>query len=179
MAFNIEEILEDLVTLEVATLTSDDGSIQLDQQTISEEDQKVINEVQACVNDARKALMEAYQKGENDERDKTAIKTARKAYKRASKDLNDVKQTLGVYNPKDIFSHIRSGLAQADLVGYSRFELEGDSVNFVSNKDSHASLYDMHKEFIKSAQASRSALLKLATRRGSSSDTSAETEDIA
>ncbi|MGB0525843.1 MAG: hypothetical protein ACPGJS_22880 [Flammeovirgaceae bacterium] len=176
MAFSIEEIVEDLITLEVATLTKDEGSIQLDKQTISAEDQEVIDEVQKHVNDARTTLMAAYKKVDGEELDSGTMKAARKAYRRARKDLNDVKQSLGVYNPKDIFSHIRAGLSQADLVGYSRFELEGDSVNFVSNKDSHTNLYTMHQDFVKSAQASRSSLIKLARSIGSSS--SSDTEDV-
>ena len=55
----------------------------------------------------------------------------------------------------DIFLAIRQGMAQSELVGYSRFEFEGDSINYVNNDPEVANLVDQHNNMVIAAQTSR------------------------
>jgi hypothetical protein len=57
-----------------------------------------------------------------------------------------------------IFKAVKESLNQSNLVGYSRFELDGDSVNFVSQDESLASLVEEHKVMVSAAQEARKTL---------------------
>jgi len=57
-----------------------------------------------------------------------------------------------------IFDAVKASLNQSNLVGYSRFELDGDSVNFVSQDESLADLVEEHKVMVSAAQEARKTL---------------------
>ena len=55
----------------------------------------------------------------------------------------------------DIFKNIRAGLAQEELVGYVKFEVDGDTVAYVNSNDVYAEVLEYHKEMIKAGQQTR------------------------
>lgn len=55
----------------------------------------------------------------------------------------------------DIFNDVKASLNQSNLVGYSRFELDGDSVNFINQDEGFASLVEEHKVMVSAAQEAR------------------------
>jgi hypothetical protein len=59
---------------------------------------------------------------------------------------------------KDIFTAVKGSLKQANLVGYSKFELDGDAINFINQDDSLSGLVDEHKIMVSAAQESRATL---------------------
>ncbi len=61
-------------------------------------------------------------------------------------------------NSGDIFTAIRQNLAQADLVAYTRFDLGGDAVSYVSKSEDGAALADKHALMVESALETRKAL---------------------
>lgn len=58
---------------------------------------------------------------------------------------------------KQLFANIRTQLNNSLLVGYSRFELEGDSINFVNSDlgPDKKYLIDGHNSLVEGAQKSR------------------------
>ena len=58
----------------------------------------------------------------------------------------------------NIFNGIRSALADKELIGYVRFELDGDTVAFVNNNSDYADVLEYHKEMIAAGQATRKDL---------------------
>ena len=71
---------------------------------------------------------------------------------------NDDKFDLSKTSNDDIFTAIRAKLNQSDLVAYTRFELDGDAVNFINNKEEMATLVEEHSIFVDSALETRKAL---------------------
>ena len=65
---------------------------------------------------------------------------------------------LTVGNSGDIFAAIRQNLAQADLVAYTRFDLGGDAVSYVSKSEDATALADKHALMVESALETRKAL---------------------
>lgn len=61
---------------------------------------------------------------------------------------------------KDIFKSVKASLNQSKLVGYSKFELDGDSVNFVNQDEELASLVEEHKVMVSAAQEARKTLFE-------------------
>ncbi|WP_430817079.1 hypothetical protein [Carboxylicivirga sp. RSCT41] len=59
---------------------------------------------------------------------------------------------------QEIFAKIRKNLGQADLVAYTKFELDGDAVNFVNKGDEVTALVDEHALMVKSALETRKTL---------------------
>ena len=55
----------------------------------------------------------------------------------------------------DIFADVKANLNKSNLVGYSRFELEGDAVNFINQDEGLASLVEEHKAMVSAAQEAR------------------------
>ena len=76
--------------------------------------------------------------------------------------LTNQKGTVGDNAPvngattKEIFESIRAGMANAELVAYSRFELEGDSINYINNTPEVLNLVERHDEYVLAAQTARS-----------------------
>ncbi|WP_215225704.1 hypothetical protein [Echinicola shivajiensis] len=71
-------------------------------------------------------------------------------------DLNTAEEN-GEYNSNKLFETIRKGLPTATLVGYSRFEVEGDTINYL-NSDLGAGkkyLTDGHNTLVEGAQRTR------------------------
>lgn len=68
--------------------------------------------------------------------------------------------TDGNIGTSGIFTSIRSTLADEELVGYVRFELDGDTVAFVNNNPAYADVLEYHKEMISAGQESRKALFE-------------------
>jgi len=58
----------------------------------------------------------------------------------------------------NIFNGIRAALASKELIGYVRFELDGDTVAFVNNNTDYADVLEYHKEMIKAGQQTRKDL---------------------
>jgi hypothetical protein len=58
----------------------------------------------------------------------------------------------------DIFTAIRQNLSQADLVAYTRFDLGGDAVSYVSKSEEVTALADTHALMVESALETRKAL---------------------
>ncbi len=61
-------------------------------------------------------------------------------------------------NSGDIFTSIRQNLTQANLVAYTRFDLSGDAVSYVSKNEEVAALADKHALMVESALETRKAL---------------------
>jgi hypothetical protein len=61
---------------------------------------------------------------------------------------------------KEVFTAIRNSLTQSELVAYTRFELDGDAVNFISGDTANAPLIDKHTLLVTSALATRKALFE-------------------
>ncbi|SHI44533.1 hypothetical protein [Aquimarina spongiae] len=60
-------------------------------------------------------------------------------------------------DPGDVFDTIKSGLTSSTLVGYSRFEVEGDAMNYVNSDlgEDKKYLIDGHNSMVEGAQKSR------------------------
>lgn len=71
---------------------------------------------------------------------------------------NDNKFDLTGDSNKGIFEAIRGNLAQSDLVAYTRFKLDGDAVNFISNKEELSTLVEEHSILVDSALETRKTL---------------------
>jgi hypothetical protein len=71
---------------------------------------------------------------------------------------NDNKFDLTNGSNESVFEAIRSNLAQSDLVAYTRFELDGDAVNFVNNKEEFTTLVEDHSILVESALETRKTL---------------------
>lgn len=61
-------------------------------------------------------------------------------------------------NNKDVFTKIRAKLSEAELVAYTKFEMDGDSVNFITQKNDLAVLVSKHSELVNSSLETRKAL---------------------
>ena len=59
--------------------------------------------------------------------------------------------------PKKVFETIKNGLTSSTLVGYSRFEVEGDAMNYVNSDLGPEKKYllDGHNAMVEGAQKSR------------------------
>lgn len=150
----LKDAAEDLLALEVATLTNPtDAPIPLKRE-LSDDEQAKLTAAEQTVITKRAALVQLV----SDDAGRPEIRAARQALRDAKKAVSELKEALGVYNPKDIFSAIQSNLTAAELVAYSRFEIEGDSVNFVNNKESLQDIAASHKDMVAASQEARKAL---------------------
>lgn len=71
---------------------------------------------------------------------------------------NSGKFDLGTNSNEGIFKSIRDNLKQSDLVAYTRFELDGDAVNFVNNNEKFSTLVEEHSLLVDSALETRKTL---------------------
>lgn len=150
----LEEVVEDLLALEVATLTNPTNAPIPLKRELTDDEKAKLSAAEQNVATLRATLIQLI----SSEADRKEIRKARKAVRLAKNALNELKDALGVYNPKDIFSAIQSNLTEAELVAYSRFEIEGDSVNFVNNKESLKDIVASHKDMVAASQEARKAL---------------------
>ena len=158
---NFKEILEDLTTLEVATLTThlNEESLTLDKEPENPAEDSDLGIAKKKVKSFRVKLL-AELKKTNPER--SDIRKAKRALREAEKQLDETRKALGIYDPKDLFSKIRAALPSANLVAYSRFELEGDSTNFINNNSEVSGLVGMHHHMVAASQEARKALFDAA-----------------
>ena len=70
-------------------------------------------------------------------------------------DLSDVVKDEKL--EKNTFAKIRSSLLDGNLVGYTRFEIEGDAINYTNSDlgEEKAFLLEAHNSLVKGAQQSR------------------------
>lgn len=57
-----------------------------------------------------------------------------------------------------VFSAIKASLAKEELVGYSRLEMEGDTIAYINNDPQYSNLVDYHKSMIEAGQQTRKNL---------------------
>ena len=154
---------EDLVTLEVATLTNKSSDALSLSPDLTPAQQTQLDASNKAVDDAKKELLKEIKSNESDRKKKRqAIRSAKDVLKEAEKQLGEVQKALGIYDPKDIFSKIKANLSEAELVAYSRFELEGDSINFITDKEDLKELADSHKDMVAASQEARKAIFESA-----------------
>lgn len=72
-------------------------------------------------------------------------------------DLKSAKGQNGEIKPDAVFKKIKSSLLTATLVGYSRFEIEGDTINYLNSDlgDDKKHLVEGHIALVEGAQKSR------------------------
>lgn len=163
----LKEVAEDLTSLEVATFTNKANTdITINGEDLTPAQKTTVEQAKQKLTTAQTELLTAYEGGQKD-----IIKNKKQAVKQAEKNLSGIEDALGIYDPKDIFSRTRATISTDNnsvLVAYSRFEIEGDSLNFISNNERTKDLTTNHKEMVAAAQESRQALfdtvLKLAGR---------------
>lgn len=162
----ILDTVEDLVTLEVATLTNKENiPLELKDKIPKKQGDfgfEIYTTTKKAVETERGKLLEAIKTKvpKNTHRDR--IRETKKALREAEKQFDEVKRAIGVYDQKDIFSQIRVNLNSGELVAYSRFELEGDSISFVSSLDYVKDLIKEHKTMVAASQEARKALFDTA-----------------
>ena len=160
----IGNAVEDLITLEVATITNATDQFTLTTK-LTDAQKKKLKEYEDKVDAARTALISEIDKDVPNEKKKDKrqrIRGAKDVLKEAEKQLSEVQKGLGVNDPKDIFGTIRTKLTDGNLVAYSRYELEGDSINFVNSNPAVQELTQLHKEMVASSQEARKALFQSA-----------------
>ena len=59
---------------------------------------------------------------------------------------------------KTVFTAVRAALAEEELVGYARFEIDGDTVAFVNNNPAYSDVLEYHKSVVKDGQNARKAI---------------------
>lgn len=172
----ILEVTEDLSSLEVATLTTRTGPLDLSVE-ISPDEEKKIEDAEERVKNARMELLEvldtdelvsvtdtedALDTGEEEpltkKQRKKKIRNRKRSLREAQKQLDETKKAIGIYSPKDLFSKIRSKLPSANLVAYSRFELEGDSTNFINSDPDVLGLVARHDYMVAASHEARKSL---------------------
>lgn len=154
----IKEAIEDITSLEVATLHGND--IPLDSgidQKVKAEIEKKITAQRETVNASRTAWL--------NEEDRSEGRKKKREFRAARRRLNELESELLAVSPADIFGKIQNALGQAATAGYSKYEVNGDSVNFLNSSlgDDGQFLLDAHKQNIETAQAARQRLIDTAT----------------
>ncbi len=173
MNFNqwISEITDDLSSLEVATLTNlsgPTGSLTLVEKFSATSNkgkalQAAKDKVLNAQDDLLKVLETTTGLTRKEKRDK--IREAKRTLRETERQLTETEKALGIYDPKDLFSKIRVALPTADLVAYSRFELEGDSMNFINSNPAVEPLVNRHHHMVAASQEARKALFDIALKR--------------
>ena len=67
-------------------------------------------------------------------------------------------------DPKNVFESVRNSLTSATLVGYSRFEIDGDAMNYTNNNlgAKEAELVQAHKDLVVEARKSQKDMFDFA-----------------
>ncbi len=164
----LKDVAEDLVSLEVATLTNvGEVPVSLAKQPLPQADQDKVDAQTQELDRLRGDLVTTIATPLQDPDDETEkadrkskIKSLKSAVKTQQKIVKDIEMALGLYDPKDTFSKMQDilGGANVQLVAYSRFEIEGDSIHYVNNNESLRDLAAFHKELVAASQESRKAL---------------------
>lgn len=61
-------------------------------------------------------------------------------------------------NNNALFKAIQASLTQSNLVAYTKLELDGDTINYISSDPALAALVDKHTAFVNTAVESRKTL---------------------
>ncbi|MFY0592041.1 hypothetical protein [Roseivirga sp.] len=64
----------------------------------------------------------------------------------------------GNASSKVVFDAVRASLANEELVGYARFEIDGDTVAFVNNNPAYSDVLEYHKTVVQDSQNARKAI---------------------
>lgn len=175
----ISEITDDLSSLEVATLTKltgRTGSLKLVDEPKAKQ-LETLEEFKKKVEAAQTKLLallgeplnltadENSEEFLDEKKKRVQIRAAKKVLREAERQLKETEKALGIYDPKDLFSKIRAALPDAHLVAYSRFELEGDSMNFINSNPAVQSLVNSHHHIVAASQEARKALFDIALKR--------------
>lgn len=181
MNFNqwISEITDDLSSLEVATLTKlsgTTGSLSLVKEVSpNSKEGKALSAAKATVLAKQDELLDVLALPLSEELDKkekrVKVREAKRSLREAERQLKETEKALGIYDPKDLFSKIRVALPKADLVAYSRFELEGDSMNFINSDPAVEQLVNKHHHMVAASQEARKALFDIALKRDKNNGT--------
>ena len=160
MAFErLIEIADDLLNLEVATMTSSEG-ISLEPEVTPEEEAQLTAGVET-LKTARQSLTQAISDAGGDST--PAVKAAKKELKSATQALVALQDSIGIFDPRNTFARILAKLGKTpkvELVAYSRFEIEGDSVSYISRDDANQDLVASHGKLVEASQQSRKALFE-------------------
>ena len=152
----LTQAFDDITSLEVATVTSNDAiSIQ---PQITGDNKTALDQLQQDVDTAKQELSTAVTAGTTGD----ALTAAQTKVQNAKDALADKQKTLGVFDPKDTFTNIQAVIGtntNVQLVAYSKFELGGDSLSYVTNNQELQSLVASHSKLVESSQASRAALV--------------------
>ena len=146
-------VAKDVTTLEVATTTSTAGVTLV--PDLSEEQKTQLETARQNLLQKRTALSQVQSS------DEAAYQAAKAAVQDADTQLSDLQDAFGAFDPSNTFARILAQLGNSsavNLVAYSRFELDGDAVNYISNDDAYQSLVKSHADLVASSQASRTAL---------------------
>ncbi|MCK5703043.1 MAG: hypothetical protein KAI29_17895 [Cyclobacteriaceae bacterium] len=54
-----------------------------------------------------------------------------------------------------LFKKIRTGLGSKELIGYVKFEADGDTIAFINNDPTYSDVLEYHKDMIKAGQETR------------------------
>ncbi len=158
----LKDIVEDLATLEVVTLTNPAGG-PLDLGIPDEKADPDIQEIVAKIDAEREELIKLIKStsdaAKKKER-KTNIKNKRKVIKELDNELNQMREAKGIYKASEIIKKVRANLTDGQLVAYSRFELEGDSVSFITDDEQLSALTESHKDLVAASQEARKALFE-------------------
>ncbi|MFY0601655.1 MAG: hypothetical protein JXR03_18420 [Cyclobacteriaceae bacterium] len=154
LAEKVKKIANDLATLEVATLTKVGSNLSLEKE-LKDAEKAELDRLTEAINTAHQELKDLREA--EPPASQTDIDSAIDNLNNAQKELREKQESFGVFNPKDTFGIIKSQLVNTDLVAYSRFELEGDSLNYISSNENLQGLVDQHKNMVEAAQASRTA----------------------
>lgn len=162
----LKDVVEDLATLEVVTLTNPAGG-PLDLGIPDEDADADIQEIVTKIKKERSALVTLIKSdvpadNAGKKTRKTNIKNQRKVIKELDKELEQMREAKGIYKASEIFKVVKSKLTKGQLVAYSRFELEGDSVSFITDDEQMSALTESHKDLVTASQEARKALFETA-----------------
>jgi hypothetical protein len=59
------------------------------------------------------------------------------------------------FKTREVFKKIRGSLTNQELVGYIRFEIDGDAIAFINNDPKYADILEYHKSNIEAGQQTR------------------------
>lgn len=159
----LKDLAEDLTSLEVTTLTNtNNATISLNAELPAP---NPLTQEYVTLSTLKSDVISAINPdGAPANNQDELIEQAKEAVKAQEKKIRDMEKALGVYDPKDIFSRIRKQLGtneDVQLVAYSRFEIEGDSVNYINNNETVKNLVESHGKLVEASQQSRQALFEM------------------
>lgn len=154
----IQEAIEDLTSLQVATLYGSSISLEagIDTEAKADLDKKIASQ-QSLVNSTRAEWLAASDFGER--------MSKRRTYRDAKSRLSELHQELNGVSPREIFDKIQLAMRLSKAAGYTRLDLNGDSTNYVDAglSEENAFLIEAHKANVQAAQEARQRIIDTAT----------------